>query len=71
MITPAVIIIPAKNPHLLAEKINETIENQDKLDKFAKNGLARVKKHFTIPEMVENLEKYFIEKLNEKKQHSN
>ena len=60
-------IIPPKDSEILAETINELIDNTELLKEFGKNGLERVTKHFTIPIMISNLESYLLAKINEKR----
>ena len=65
------IIIPAKDSKILADRINELIDDNDHLQQFGKNGLERVKNDFTVDKMVLNIEEYFINKLNEKTKFTN
>lgn len=61
------IIVPAKNPDILAQKILELLGNPEQMAAFGKAGEARVKSEFTIPAMVRQLETYFQSKLDEKR----
>lgn len=63
------VIVPPKNPEVLAEAINRLIDDRSLLQQYGHNGLQRVKRNFTIQSMIENLEKYFTEKLHEREEH--
>ena len=60
------LIIPTRNPEILAKSINQLIDNDTLLKEYGINGLKRVKENFTISIMIKNLEDYFIEKIEEK-----
>ncbi len=59
-------IIPPKDPKAIAKAINSIIDDEEKLKFFGKEGLKKVKEFFTIPIMIDNLEKYFSERLKNK-----
>lgn len=61
------IIVPPKNPAVLAEKMLEILDDADRLAAFGKAGEQKVKAGFTIPAMVQQLETYFQLKLDEKR----
>ncbi len=61
------VIIPPRDPNILAETIDKLIDNRALLEQYGKNGRQRVQERFTIPVMIKNLENYFIDKLNEKR----
>ncbi|NTV26947.1 MAG: glycosyltransferase [Chlorobiaceae bacterium] len=60
------IIIPPKEPQAIADAIERIIDNPDVLEAFGKAGHERVSRHFTLPAMVDNLERYLQRKLAEK-----
>lgn len=60
------IIVPPKNPEAITEAINLIIDDEEKLKNLGENGAKRVRKNFTIPIMIDNLEKYFYERLKNK-----
>jgi glycosyltransferase involved in cell wall biosynthesis len=60
------LIIPPKNPQAIAEAIEKIIDNPALLEAYGKAGHRRVETQFTIPIMVDNLEKHLQAKLAEK-----
>ncbi|NTV45648.1 MAG: glycosyltransferase family 4 protein, partial [Chlorobiales bacterium] len=60
------LIVPPKDPQALADAIEKLIDNPELRKTFGKNGIVRVQEYFTIPKMVDNLERYFQEKLKAK-----
>ena len=60
------LIIPPKEPQAIAEAIEKIIDNPALLAAYGKAGRERVETHFTVPIMVDNLEKHLQAKLREK-----
>lgn len=60
------LIIPPKNPQAIAEAIEQIIDNPETMAAYGKAGRERVETQFTIPIMVDNLEKHLKQKLAEK-----
>ncbi|AAM71471.1 MAG TPA: glycosyltransferase [Chlorobaculum sp.] len=60
------LIIPPKNPAAIAEAIEQIIDNPALLEAYGKAGHQRVETHFTVPIMIDNLEKHLQSKLAEK-----
>ncbi|UWX57860.1 glycosyltransferase [Chlorobaculum sp. MV4-Y] len=60
------LIIPPKDPAAIAEAIEKIIDNPAAMAAFGKAGRERVETHFTVPIMVDNLEKHLKAKLAEK-----
>lgn len=63
------VVVPPGNPEVLAETINRLIDDRSLLQQYGHHGLQRVRTNFTIRSMIENLEKYFSEKLDEREEH--
>ncbi|NTW51421.1 MAG: glycosyltransferase [Chlorobiaceae bacterium] len=63
------IIIPPKDPQAIADAVEKIIDNPEALAAFGKAGHERVSREFTMPAMVDNLERYLQQKLREKKLH--
>jgi len=61
------IIIPPKNPQAIVHAIRTVIDNPAILDSLGKAGYERVRNVFTTDAMVDNLERYCLHKLEEKK----
>jgi len=60
------VIVPPKKPEILAKAIEELINDPKRCELFGEKGKARVLNHFTIEKMVEQLEVFFTEKLEQK-----
>lgn len=60
------LIIPPKDPAAIAEAIEKIIDNPALLAAYGKAGHERVETHFTVPIMVNNLEKHLKQKIAEK-----
>jgi glycosyltransferase involved in cell wall biosynthesis len=60
-------IVPPRDPAALAAAISVLIDDRELCEDFGVAGLARVKKEFTIPAMVRNIERFLSEKLHAKK----
>jgi len=60
------IVVPSRNPARLAEAIAKVMDDPEQRETYGRNGLKRVKAHFTIEKMIQNLEAYFQEKLQKK-----
>lgn len=60
------LIIPPKNPQAIAEAIEKIIDDPATMAAFGKAGHDRVETHFTVPIMVDNLEKHLKQKIAEK-----
>jgi len=60
-------IVPSEDPAALAEAIDALISDSDTLEAYGRAGLDRVQSHFTMPGMIANLESYFQQKINERK----
>lgn len=60
------VIVPPRDSTILAESIRTLINQPQLLKAYGEAGQARVLAHFTIPQMVENLETYFLQKINDK-----
>jgi len=58
------VIVPARDANTLANAIDNLIDDDKLLQFYGENGLLRVKQHFTIDKMIQNLETYFKSKLN-------
>ncbi|MBM3423438.1 MAG: glycosyltransferase [Chlorobi bacterium] len=59
-------IVPPRDPQALAYAIGRLLDDPVLRSEFGQNGMRRVQENFTIPKMVENLERYFQEMLREK-----
>ena len=60
------LIIPPKEPQAIAEAIEKIIDNPVLLAAYGKAGHERVETQFTVPIMIDNLEKHLQAKLREK-----
>ena len=61
------LIVRAGDPEILANAIARLINDHRLLRQYGQKGLQRVQEHFTVAVMIGNLERYFIEKLDGKK----
>ncbi len=61
------LIIPSKDPQAIANAIRSVIDSPKTLATLGNAGYERVKYEFTTDAMVDNLERYFLHKLEEKK----
>lgn len=62
------LIVPPENPKQLADAIHYLIDETALLRKFGVAGQERVQALFTIPRMVANLEAYFAEMIDRRRQ---
>ena len=62
-------IVSPRNSAELASAINKLINDPPLLKRYGVEGLKRVKQHFTLSNMINNLESYFLEKLDENKKN--
>lgn len=60
------LIIPPKEPQAIAEAIEKIIDNPVLLEAYGKAGHERVETQFTVPIMIDNLEKHLRNKIAEK-----
>ena len=61
------VIVPPSSAENLAEAIAELIDDERLLTEYGQSGRQRVREHFTISSMIEDLERYFVEKLDGEK----
>lgn len=60
------VIVPPEDPGTLARAILSVIDDEERLASFGRQGLIRVREHFTMKRMIASLESVFYEKLAEK-----
>ena len=58
-------IIPSANVESIVNSVKEIIE-KDNFNKIGEEGKKHVEQHFTVHQMVDNLEKYLISELDKK-----
>lgn len=60
------LLVPAKNPHALAEAILKVLNNKTKADLLGQNARKMVEEKFSVEKMVEQIEWVYEKLLNEK-----
>lgn len=63
------LIVPPRDAAALAQSISVLIDDPVRREQMGRLAQRRVREHFTIERMVSELEGYFIEKLQEKRNH--
>lgn len=60
------IVIPPRNPMLIAEAIEQLLCSPEKMNRFGRDGKERVCNFFTMELMINNLENHLLEKVKDK-----